>query len=276
MESAVPGVDLLLGTVAAEVMSIARELDSANAERQQVERLIFEEAVAMITANDTYPACRSIVLSSAGWHQGVIGIVASRLVERYHRQTIMIALAEDGVGKGSGRSIPGFHLLDALTHCSKHLERFGGHGYAAGVSLKSECAEAFAQAFESTASGMLDEKDLVPRMTIDAEVKADEVSHDLALQLKLLEPFGAGNPEPVLMMRGVTVVERRPVGDGHIRLRLGRDGRLFTGIGFRMADREVQDLVDIAFFPEMNEWNGNSSLQLRIKDMRPAESGHAT
>jgi single-stranded-DNA-specific exonuclease len=271
MESAVPGVDLLLGTDERETLAISNELDAANAERQQVEKQIFEDAVAMITDGGDYPGCRSIVLASGNWHQGVIGIVASRLVERYHRPTILIALGEDGIGKGSGRSIPGFHLLEALTVCSQHLTRFGGHRYAAGVSLKADDISEFAHAFESAAQGLLGVGDLIPTLNIDAEVQVDQVSEELAHQLKKLEPFGSGNPEPVLMMRGVTVIERRPVGERHIRLRLKKDGRQFAGIAFRMADRDVPALIDIAFYPEMNVWNGKSSLQLRIKDLRPSE-----
>jgi single-stranded-DNA-specific exonuclease len=201
----------------------------------------------------------------------VIGIVASRLVERYHRPTILIALSEDGSGKGSGRSIPGFHLLDAITSCSRLLERFGGHRYAAGIGLKAENVAAFADSFESVAAALLTEADLTPTLDIDAEVQAEDVTRDLAVELKRLEPFGAGNPEPVLMMRDMKVVERRVVGEAHLRLRLTRDRLNFTAIAFRMAEREVPDLIDIAFFPEINEWNGSSSVQLRIKDLRPAE-----
>jgi single-stranded-DNA-specific exonuclease len=214
---------------------------------------------------------RSIVLASAEWHQGVIGIVASRLVERYHRPTILIALSEDGSGKGSGRSIPGFHLLDAITSCSGNLERFGGHRYAAGIGLKTENAAAFADLFESVAAGLLTDADLIPTLDIDAEVQPADVTRDLAGELQRLEPFGAGNPEPVLLMRGMRVIERRVVGEAHLRLRLTRDKLTFTAIAFRMAGREVPDLIDIAFFPELNEWNGSSTVQLRIKDLRPAE-----
>lgn len=270
MESAVPGVDLLLSDDPQESQLIATDLDSANAERQSIERRIFDEAVAMI---ESAPAAerRSIVLASAEWHQGVVGIVASRLVERYHRPTILIALTEDGLGKGSGRSIPGFHLLDALASCSQHLERFGGHRYAAGVGIQGKNVVAFAASFEATAARLLTAADLVPTLEIDAEVDPGDVTRELALELKQLEPFGAGNPEPVLMMRHMTVVERRVVGEGHVRLRLSRDRCMFTAIAFRMAEREITGQIDIAFFPEINEWKGNSSVQLRIKDLRPAE-----
>lgn len=276
MESAVPGVDLLLSEDAEESRMIATDLDTANAERQAVERRIFDEADAMIHAAGNVCDRRSIVLASAHWHQGVVGIVASRLVERYHRPTILIALTDDGLGKGSGRSIPGFHLLDALTSCSRHLERFGGHRYAAGVGLRADNVATFAESFEIEAARRLMDVDLVPTLEIDAEVHPADITTELALELKRLEPFGAGNPEPVLMMRNLTVVERRVVGEGHVRLRLSREKRSFTAIAFRMAEREIPGQIDIAFFPEINEWKGNSSVQLRIKDLRPAEFSHAT
>lgn len=271
MESAVPGVDLLLSSNPQETLGIATDLDAANAERQAIERRMFEEAVELIESAGNYPARRSIVLASETWHQGVVGIVASRLVERYHRPVILIALCDDGLGKGSGRSIPGFHLLDALGPCAQHLQRFGGHRYAAGVGLKAALVADFAEAFEAEAARILTDDDLIPRLNIDAEARPEDITSELALELKRLEPFGAGNPEPVLMMRGMTVTERRVVGDGHLRLRLTGEGRSFSAIAFRMAERETNGLMDIAFFPEMNVWNGSSSLQLRVKDLRPAE-----
>jgi len=271
MESAVPGVELLLSDDAEKSRQIAEDLDSANAERQAVEKRIFDEADAMIRAADNVSGRRSIVLASTEWHQGVVGIVASRLVERYHRPTILIALTGEGFGKGSGRSIPGFHLLDALSSCSQHLDRFGGHRYAAGVTLRADHVAAFADAFEAAAARILTDDDLIPILEIDAEVQPADLSRELALELKRLEPFGAGNPEPVLMMRNLTVVERRVVGEGHVRLRLKRDKHTFTAIAFRMAAREIPEQIDIAFFPEINEWKGSSTVQLRIKDLRPEE-----
>lgn len=271
MESAVPGVELLLGTNSAECSIIAEELDTANTERQTVERSILEEAVAMVDGGGAYPACKSIVLASRDWHQGVIGIVASRLVERYHRPTILIAIDEDGCAKGSGRSIPGFHLLEALTACSGHLDRFGGHRYAAGVGLKADSIELFAAAFEAAAHQILGDTELVPLLDIDNDVCPTEVDLALATELQRMEPFGAGNPEPTLMMRSVTVVERRIVGDGHLKLRISTEGLVFNAIAFRQAESPTDGLLDIAFFPECNIWNNSKTLQLRIKAIRKVE-----
>lgn len=272
MESAVPGVELLLGTNIEECSVIADELDTANAERQRVERCIFEEAAAAVDGGGAYPACRSIVLASREWHQGVIGIVASRLVERYHRPAILIAVDEQGGAKGSGRSIPGFHLLEALVACSGHLERFGGHRYAAGVGLKAENIDRFAAAFEAASGQILGDRELVPALDIDIDVRPAEVDLALADELKRMEPFGAGNPEPTLMLRNVTVVERRIVGDGHLKLRVSAGGRVFNAIAFRQAECPTDGKLDIAFFPEANRWNNATTLQLRIKAIRSAEA----
>lgn len=272
MESAVPGVELLLSNNAEECPAIADELDTANAERQAVEKGILELAIAMVDGCTGYPDRRSIVLASRDWHQGVIGIVASRLVERYHRPTILIAIDEHGGAKGSGRSIPGFHLLEALNVCSGHLERFGGHRYAAGVTLKEENIDDFISAFEAAAGKILGDSELVPQLDIDAEARPAELNLALVNELQRLEPFGAGNPEPVLMMRGATVLERRIVGDGHLKMRLSVNGQVFNGIAFRQAECSTDGMLDIAFFPECNVWNNTITLQLRIKAIRKAEA----
>ncbi len=271
MECAVPGVELLLGSDPQQSAMIAEELDAANAERQAVERSMLEEAIAMVEGDGTYPARRSIVLASASWHQGVVGIVASRIVERYHRPTILIALDEDGNGKGSGRSIPGFHLLNALNSCSENLVRYGGHQYAAGIGLTADKLQAFSAAFESAAVLLLGDKELVPTLDVDAVLFPDDVNPDLIEELKRMEPFGAGNPEPTFMMRGLKAVDRRVVGDGHLKLRLSAKGFVFNAIAFRQADCLTDGLIDVAFFPELNVWNNSTSIQLRIKDIRPAE-----
>ena len=271
MESAVPGVDLLLNGNVGECAIIADELDAANAERQSVEKAILDQAISMVDSG-AYPDCKSIVLASRDWHQGVIGIVASRLVERYHRPTILLAIDEQGGAKGSGRSIPDFHLLEVLTECSRHLERFGGHRYAAGVTLKAVCIDDFTSAFEAASRQTLGDSELVPLLDIDADVRPEEINILLANELQRMEPFGAGNPEPTLMMLGVTVVDRRIVGDGHLKLRILAEGQMFNAIAFRQAECSTEGLLDIAFFPECNIWNNATTLQLRIKAIRNAEA----
>ncbi|HIJ94606.1 MAG TPA: single-stranded-DNA-specific exonuclease RecJ [Desulfuromonadales bacterium] len=271
MESAVPGVDLLLSSNVAECTVIADDLDAANAERQSVERAILDEAIAAVEAAGDYPARRSIVLASPAWHQGVVGIVASRIAERYYRPTILIALNEDGSGKGSGRSIPGFHLLDALSACSEHLDRFGGHRHAVGVALSASNLSEFSAAFEREAARVFADNELIPTLEIDAELNPADITVTLVNDLKRLEPFGAGNPEPNLLLRGVTVVDRRTVGEDHLKLRVTVAGYSFSAIAFRQADRPTDGLLDLVCIPELNSWNNSSTIQLRIKDMRSAE-----
>lgn len=271
MECAVPGVELLLGYDPQRAVVIAEELDAANAERQAVERSMLQEAIDMVEAAGNYPACRSIVLASDSWHQGVVGIVASRIVERYHRPAILIALDQDGNGKGSGRSIPGFHLLQALKACADNLERFGGHQFAAGISLKADKLALFSAAFDSVSASMLSDEQLVPTITVDALLAPVDVTAGLIDELKRLEPFGAGNPEPTFLMRGVEVLDRRVVGDGHLKLRLAADGMTFGAIAFRQAGCVTDGLIDIAFFPDLNVWNNIKSVQLRIKEIRATE-----
>ncbi len=271
MESAVPGVELLLGSDVREMAEIAGELDAANAERQAIERSMFAEAVAMVEKAGDYPSRRSIVLASRAWHQGVVGIVASRIAERFHRPVILIALDDEGNGKGSGRSIPGFHLLEALNRCAEYLDRFGGHRYAAGVGLSGKKLNGFTAAFEKTTAEILGDTELIPTLDIDVEIHPSLVTTELISELKRLEPFGAGNPEPTLLMRNLKIIDRRVVGDGHLKMRLSAEDLIFEAIAFRQSDFVVDGPVDAAFYPELNVWNNRENLQLRIKDMRPAE-----
>ena len=270
MDSAVPGVQLLLTDSTSTAAEIARELNDANTARQSLERDILEEAIRMVDADGSYPERRSIVLASEQWHQGVMGIVASRLTERYYRPVILIALDESGAGKGSGRSIPGFDLLSAIQAAPDSLDRFGGHRYAAGVSVKPGMAARFAADFEQVASGMLAGHDLTPEISIDAEVQPQDVTDQLIDDLKQLEPFGAANPEPLLLMRGLKVFSRKTVGDGHLQLVLAADGRTFKAIAFRQAAEQFGPEVDVLFTPERDTWNGNRGIKLRIKSIRTA------
>jgi len=270
VESALPGVELLLSDDILESDRLAGELDIANAERQSIEARIFREATAMLEESGRYPACRSILLASPEWHQGVVGIVASRMVERYHRPVILAAVDANGVARGSGRSIPGFHLLEGLAACGDFLVRYGGHKYAAGVSFNIEIIDELAAAFERAVSNSLSEEELTPLLDIDMEASPDDLTDRLAIDLAGLAPFGAGNREPVFLMRKVNIVAKRSFGENHLRLRLSKGGRIFPSVAFRMGESKIEGEIDIVFFPELNEWNGNSTLQLRIIDFRPS------
>ncbi|WP_136525209.1 single-stranded-DNA-specific exonuclease RecJ [Geomonas ferrireducens] len=268
LEDAALGLELLLCSDPPRARTIAKELDEANAERQALERATFEEARAMLEQG----ACRgrkSIVLGSEMWHPGVIGIVASRIVEMFHRPAILFAF-EDGTGRGSGRSISRFHLLDAIKSCADHLLRFGGHSHAAGLSIAQDELERFALSFDEAAQEVLDADALTPTLAFDLELEALAIDQGLVKELERLKPFGMGNPEPLFVLKSAVVEESRVLRGGHLKLRVGQGGRSFDAIAFGLAEKGIPDgRVDLLFSPAINVWNGRTSLQLTVKDLRP-------
>ena len=270
MDSASQGVELLLDSNPGTAALLADELELANRDRRETESRIAAEAEDMISLMDLEDKM-TIVLSSPGWHQGVVGIVASRLAERYHRPTILIAVDGKGEGKGSGRGIAGFHLLDALSRCSQFLLRYGGHRHAAGISISAGTIAEFAGEFEIISRRQLADTDVRPVLDIDMEVEPEDITTELVTGLQRLEPYGPGNPEPLLLLRRMTVIGQTRVGEGHIRMRLSRNNLVFNSIFFRAGDRTASKEIDIVFYPELNSWGGNNILQLRIRDFRPSE-----
>jgi single-stranded-DNA-specific exonuclease len=271
LEDASLGLELLLTPDRLKAKEIAAALDDSNTERQALERATLEEARSMLEEG----ACRgrkSIVLGSELWHPGVIGIVASRIAELFHRPVILFAL-EGGTGRGSGRSISRFHLLDAIKSCAGHLLRYGGHSHAAGLSIAQEELEQFALSFDRAACGALDAEALIPSTPYDAELSAQEIGVALPQELERMKPFGMGNPEPLFLLKGATVSGSRVLKGGHLKLQLACGGRSFEAIGFGLAEKEVgQGRIDLLFSPGINVWNGKSSLQLIVKDLRPEEA----
>jgi single-stranded-DNA-specific exonuclease len=212
-----------------------------------------------------------IVLAKEGWHPGVIGIVASRLVEEFGRPTVLIALEGD-TGKGSGRSISKLHLRDALEECGEFLVRFGGHRMAAGVTVERRHVEEFARRFNEVAASHLTREDLVPDVHIDLEVAIERADESLEKMLRHFEPFGVGNPTPVLVARGVKLAAPpKLVGRDGLKLRLSTGSGELEAIGWGMADRfgefSPDAPVDIAFRLERDEYRGSSRLQARIADI---------
>lgn len=277
MGEALRGVRLLLTDEEREAEEIAAILEEENRTRQDVDGQTLREAMILLERSYDPGHDRGVVLAADGWHPGVIGIVASRVVERIHRPTVMIALdgAEDG--KGSARSIPGFHLYNAIRDCAGHLVRFGGHRAAAGCSIRPENVEAFRGAFNGCARAALTEDDLVPEVRIDLELGLPEVDTELYRLLKHASPFGQGNPTPVFAARRVDVAgSPRVVGRNHLKLTLAGGGARLEAIGFGMADR-LRDVnpamgpIDVAFKLEENSWNGRTSLQARLVDVRLSE-----
>ncbi len=269
-------LELLLTDDEAEARRLADSLEELNRERQAIEGRILREAVAQVEAwPPEQRARRGYALAGADWHEGVIGIVASRLVERYHRPVVLIS-GTDGEWKGSGRSIPAFDLHAALGACAGLLGRWGGHRAAAGLSIPEENVEAFAEAFAAQAAAALDEDDLEPVTTIDAVVaRGADLSLDLCAELARLAPFGLGNPAPVLLAPGCGLAELATVGDGkHLRFRIRRDGRdggsaIAFGQGSRLEVLRPEALYDVAFRLEENRWNGTVAPQLVVRRVFP-------
>lgn len=270
LEDAALGLELLLTSDAPKAQIIAAALDDSNAQRQALERSTLEEAQGMLAEG----ACRgrkSIVLGSPLWHPGVIGIVASRIAELFHRPVILFAF-EDGTGRGSGRSISRFHLLDAIRSCADHLLRFGGHSHAAGLSIAEDEMERFALSFDQAAAGALDADALIPSIAYDLELSAAEINASLTTELEQMKPFGMGNPEPLFLLKDAQVTACRVLKGGHLKLTLSCGGRSFEAIGFGLAEKGGgAKRVDLLFTPGMNVWNGKSSLQLTVKDLRGEE-----
>jgi single-stranded-DNA-specific exonuclease len=273
-------LELLLTDDADEADRLARSLEELNRERQAVEGGIVREAIAQI---DEWPEARrragGYVVASAEWHEGVIGIVASRLVERYHRPVVLIAGAE-GEWKGSGRSIPAFDLHAALAACAPLLGRWGGHRAAAGLSIRPENIDAFAAAFAAHAGEALSEQDLEPVTQIDAVVpRRTALTLDLCTELARLAPFGLGNPGVTLLAPGCELVELATVSEGkHLRFRVRRDGAdagsaIAFGQGTRLDSLRREGAYDVAFRLEENRWNGTVAPQLVVRRVFPAADG---
>lgn len=270
LEDAALGVELLLCGDRHMGTEIAARLDASNAERQALEQEILSDALARVKGKALFAGRKSIVLASSEWHPGVIGIVASRMVDMFHRPTILIAL-QDGSGRGSGRSIPDFHLYDALHACSEHLVKFGGHKYAAGLSIDEATLESFVERFDEVAQGVLGDSDLSPELPIDCELSPGEISLELVELIENLSPFGMGNPEPVFMLRRASVVDQRVLKERHLKLCLSAGGKLFDAIGFNMAQgKALPPALDVAFSLEANSWNGRKRVQLKLRDFRAA------
>jgi single-stranded-DNA-specific exonuclease len=221
------------------------------------------------------PERYSIVLASENWHSGVIGIVASRLVERYHRPTVMIAL-ENGQGKGSARSIGQFHLYQALKDSAGSLEGFGGHAMAAGLSIREENLDTFITAFEQVARTELTAEDLLPISYHDGEVELSQFTLPLLQELEMLNPFGAGNPQPAFVSRNCSPLSPRVLTGKHLKFDVEQSGCRVSCIAFGQADRidELSGTIDLLYRPGINQWRGNSSIQLQIVDFYPAEDHH--
>jgi len=282
LDDAASGVRLLLTRDPSEARELATRLDQQNRERQDIEETILVEALARAESEHDLRRDRAIVLASPGWHPGVIGIVAARLVERFGRPTALIGI-QGAEARGSARSAAGWHLADALGRCGDLLLQYGGHRAAAGFSIRPDHIHAFRARFLALAAQDLTEDDLTPILTVDAEVSLDSLDLDVANALARLGPHGVGNPEPVLVAREVQVMQTaRRVGRNHLKMRVRqsvRSDHVIDAIGFNLGSL-VEPLsqpsvppIDLAFLPERNVWNGREMLQLRVKDVTFRDAG---
>ncbi|MEA3465600.1 MAG: single-stranded-DNA-specific exonuclease RecJ [Thermodesulfobacteriota bacterium] len=271
LDDASLGVQLLLSDQQAQADALAQQLHAFNSQRQAIERQVLEQVLERVDG-ELSDGQRTIVLADERWHSGVIGIVASRVVDRFHRPTVLIAL-EDGVGKGSARSISGFHLFNAFQQCSRHLMGFGGHEYAAGLSVQQVDVDEFAEAFEQYAQQSLADNDLLPVRCFDAEILLQDLDRNLYDEMQTLAPFGAGNPEPLLMCSNVRVQNPSIVGEKHIRFTVQQDGYSHPCIAFGLAERlgSLNGSIDILFNLSLNCWRDRETLQLQVKDFRATQ-----
>ncbi len=270
-------LELLLTEEKESAVKLAAQLEELNRDRQAVEERILREALEAIEAwPEARRSRRAYVVAGEGWHEGVIGIVASRLVERYNRPVVLIA-GTDGDWKGSGRSIASFDLHDGLQACAGHLERWGGHAAAAGLSIRPEEIEAFAEAFGAVADAQLGDEELRSLTTVDALVHGGELTLDLCAELARLAPFGLGNPGVTLLLAGCEIADINAVGDGkHLKFRVREDGRdSGSAIAFRFGS-QLERLrrvghYDVAFRLEENRWNGTVAPQLNVRQVYEAD-----
>lgn len=252
---------------------IAKFLDEENERRKSIDETTLQQALDMIDETVDLGKDKAIVLHSHGWHQGVIGIVASRLVERYYLPTVLIAIDNDE-GKGSGRSIPGFHLHDALKSCEDLLLRYGGHKYAAGLTIAPDKIDAFRKRFKAVTAERLSPTDLIKKLPIDADLDLDDIDFNFVSMLERFAPFGPENPKPIFVTRNLQVVgEPRIVGHNHLRMRVRSGRKVFDSIGFGLGEFAKQLAIygldfDMAYAVERNVYNGITKIQLNIKDIR--------
>jgi single-stranded-DNA-specific exonuclease len=279
MDAASAVVDLFNAKDQEEARRLAEHLDTRNRERMETQREIFNRALEEFeSAAERDEQTHVAVIAGDGWHRGVIGLAASKIAERLHRPCVVISLEGD-VGHGSARSIEAYHLFDGLTACRDLLEKFGGHSHAAGLAIQRAQIPELRRRLNEHAASCLTDEELIPVLAIDAEVSPQSLGFELSQQLRSLEPFGAGNPRPVFVTKGMRVLsEPQIIKEQHLKLRVaGDDNRPFEAIWWRGVEETEQlpqrkQRIDLAYEFEANRWNGDIRLQLNVRDMRDRES----
>jgi single-stranded-DNA-specific exonuclease len=275
IDDAKHAVKLLTGEIGEDTFSHAETLHNLNTERKNLDKQITQEALAMIEADEHLKERKTTVVFNKNWHKGVIGIVASRLTESYYRPTVVLTESEGKI-TGSARSVKHFNLYEAIYACREHLIQFGGHQFAAGLTMQKENIEPFSQAFEQYVSSTIQPEHLIPEIEIDAEISISDVSEKFYSIVEQMAPFGPGNMKPIFVARqlrdsGFSKILK----DEHIKLVLKHHNTFINGIAFGMAHLfplVQNELFDIAFQIDENEWEGKRSLQLMIKEIRPSNA----
>ncbi|MFQ6605126.1 MAG: single-stranded-DNA-specific exonuclease RecJ [Fidelibacterota bacterium] len=275
-------VRLLTTSDEAEARRLAKELDEENNRRRRIQQAVVDDALRQVNSEVDLTRERAVVLMQAGWHPGVVGIVASRIKDEFHRPAIIIALDADGLGKGSARSIPGLDLYQALTAVKDHLAGYGGHPMAAGLTVRQEDFPAFKQAFLNHVASILTEEDMEPTLTLDSEVVLQDIDSRFMSFLEKLGPYGPGNMRPKFQASGLEVVGNPKVmGHGdHIRFRVRQGRTVFAAVGFNLShhyETLIKGLpIDLAFVVETNEWQGRTSIQFNVRDIHVTRNHSAT
>ena len=276
MDDAKKAVQMFIAETYEEALTYAEMLHSDNTDRKEADSSITEEALAMISGNEEWISMKSTVVFKPHWHKGVVGIVASRLIEQYYRPTVVLTQSGE-FAAGSARSIPGFNLYEAIHACKEHLLGYGGHFAAAGLTLELEKVEAFRSRFEEVVSSSILPEQLIPQIFIDAEISFADIRWPFYNIICQMEPFGPENLRPVFLAKNVMDTGySKIVKEQHLRFSLRQNNYTMTGIGFGLADKysllQQKKPVDVVFKIDENEWNGNKTLQLRVIDLRMSET----
>ena len=276
--SASIAVELLLTDDDEKAKDLAGKLNEANKERQKIEKNTLKEAMSKIERDINFKDHKVIVLHNENWHTGVMGIVASRISDRFNRPAILIS-TKDGIGRGSGRSIENFHLFEALTSCEEFLREYGGHQYACGLTILEEKLPGFIKMMNELAQDTMTAENLIPSLVIDMDINLGTIDYKSVEDIAGLEPFGEGNPEPVFCSRNLRLVQPLRVLKGeHIKFQVTDGNKTFEAIGFGMAkDSDVELALkkntefDMAYSVSLNTWQGINTIQLKIEDIKPSE-----
>jgi single-stranded-DNA-specific exonuclease len=276
MDDAKKAVQMFISDNYHQALQYAEMLHSDNDDRREADKMITEEALKLINDNESWVTRKSTVVYQSHWHKGVVGIVASRLIDHYYRPTIVLTQSGEYVA-GSARSVAGFNVYEAIHQCKDLLLGYGGHFYAAGMTMPQENVVPFRDRFEQVVSSIITEELLVPEIVIDAEVKLKDLTPSFYNIISQMEPFGPDNAKPVFVVRNVRDTGySKVVKDLHLKLVITQDNVVFNGIGFNLAGKYDQlagkQPVDVVFTLDENEWNGNKSLQLKVIDLRKSET----